>query len=67
LRILLIFNAPAYEKINLSTWLAANPASIVEDNFGLSKAVVNKLPRKLVGFTAPAVSLVRLSGNAVRR
>ena len=51
---LLIFNSPAYEEINLSTWLAANPASIVEDNFGLSKEAVDKLPRKLVGFTAPA-------------
>jgi oxalate decarboxylase len=54
LRILLLFNAPVYEEINLSTWLAANPASIVEDNFGLTKAVVDKLPRKLVGFTSPA-------------
>jgi oxalate decarboxylase len=53
LRILLLFNAPVYEEINLSTWLAANPASIVEDNFGLSKAVVDQLPRKLVGFTSP--------------
>jgi oxalate decarboxylase/phosphoglucose isomerase-like protein (cupin superfamily) len=34
---LLIFNNPVYEEINLSTWLAANPASIVEANFGLTK------------------------------
>jgi oxalate decarboxylase len=54
LRMLLIFNNPAYEEINLSAWLAANPASIVEDNFGLTKGVVDYLPRKLVGFTNPA-------------
>jgi hypothetical protein len=42
-----------YEEINLSTWLAAKPASIVEDKIGLSKAMVDKLPGKLVGFTAP--------------
>jgi oxalate decarboxylase/phosphoglucose isomerase-like protein (cupin superfamily) len=36
--------ARVYEEINLSTWLAANPAYIVEDNFGLTKAVVDKLP-----------------------
>jgi oxalate decarboxylase/phosphoglucose isomerase-like protein (cupin superfamily) len=51
---LLIFNSPVYEEINLSTWLAANPASIVEANFGLIKGVVDYLPRKLVGFTNPA-------------
>ena len=51
---LFIFNSPVYEEINISTWLGANPASIVEDNFGLTKAVIDKLPRKLVGFTAPA-------------
>ena len=50
---LFIFNAPVYEEINLSTWLAAKPASIVEDKIGLSKAMVDKLPGKLVGFTAP--------------
>jgi hypothetical protein len=37
-----------------SLTVTANPASIVEDNFGLTKAVVDKLPRKLVGFTSPA-------------
>jgi hypothetical protein len=37
LRMLLIFNNPVYEEINLSIWLAANPASIVEANFGLTK------------------------------
>jgi hypothetical protein len=51
---LLIFNNPVYEEINLSTWLAANPASILEANFGLTKGVVDYLPRKLVGFTNPA-------------
>ena len=54
LRMLLIFNSPVYEEINLSAWFAAKPASIVEDNFGLTKAVVDKLPRKPVGFTSPA-------------
>jgi hypothetical protein len=46
---LLIFNSPVYEEINLSTRLAANLSSIVEDNFGLTKREVDYLPRKLVG------------------
>ena len=50
---LLIFNSPVHEEINLSTWLEANPSSIVEDNFGLTKRVVDYLPRKLVGFSIP--------------
>jgi oxalate decarboxylase/phosphoglucose isomerase-like protein (cupin superfamily) len=50
---LLIFNSPVYKEINLSTWLAVNPSSIVEDSFGLTKMVADYLPRKLVGFTIP--------------
>ena len=46
-----LFNNPVYEEINLSTWLAANSASIVEANFDLTKGVVDYLLRKLVGFT----------------
>jgi mannose-6-phosphate isomerase-like protein (cupin superfamily) len=36
------------------SFIGANPTSIVEDNFGFTKAVVGQLPRKLAGFTAPA-------------
>ena len=53
----------AMRKINLSTWLAANPASIVADNLGLSKVVMDYLPKKLVGSTSPAGP--RLAANRV--
>jgi oxalate decarboxylase len=53
-KILLIFNAPVYQEINLSSWLASNPASVIETVFGISPQLVDQLPKKLVGFAARA-------------
>jgi hypothetical protein len=46
--------APFYQEINLSSWLAGNPASVIETNFGISHELVDQLPKKLVGFAARA-------------
>jgi oxalate decarboxylase len=48
-RFLAMFNSPVYEEISLSTWLAANPPSMVADNLGLSLSEVEKLPRRALG------------------
>jgi len=48
-RILVLFNSPVYEEISISTWLAANPPSMVADNFGLTKEQVNLLPKRPQG------------------
>jgi oxalate decarboxylase len=44
-KVLILFNSPVYEEI--SSWLAANPAQMIADNFGITKEVVDKLPKKL--------------------
>jgi oxalate decarboxylase len=45
LRLLILFNAPTYEEIFLTSWLAANPAQLVADHFGLTLDQVNKFPK----------------------
>ena len=44
-----LFNSPTFEEISISKWLAGNPASLIADNFLLSKEDVAKLPRKTLG------------------
>ena len=44
-----LFNSPAFEEISISKWLAGNPASLLADNFRISKEDVAKLPRKTLG------------------
>jgi len=44
-----LFNSPAFEEISISKWLAGNPASLIADNFGISREEVNRLPRKALG------------------
>ncbi len=51
-RLLLGFNTGHYEAIDLSVWMAGNPAYVLETNFGMSKAVVDQLPIDRV-FIAP--------------
>jgi oxalate decarboxylase len=54
-RILAMFNHPVYEEISISTWLAANPPSMVADNFGLSTEQIAGLPKApfgIIGATA---------------
>jgi oxalate decarboxylase len=47
-RILVAFDSGEYQEISLSTWLAANPASLVADNFKIPDAVVAKMPEHRV-------------------
>jgi oxalate decarboxylase len=51
-RILVAFDKGEYEEISLSTWLAANPISIIADNFKISDGLADKLPDHRV-FIAP--------------
>ena len=55
-KVLILFNSPVYEEINISSWLAANPAQMIADNFGITKEVIDKLPKKTVGFAARVTS-----------
>jgi len=48
-QLVILFNNPLYTEISLSQWLAANPASLLEDNFGLTAQVVEKLPKAALG------------------
>lgn len=51
-RILILFNSPVYEEISISSWLAANPPSMIADNFGLSQTQVAQLPKGALGIIA---------------
>jgi len=44
--LILVFNSGEYQEISLSTVLAAHPAYLLETNFRLPKAVIDKLPKK---------------------
>jgi len=44
-RILILFNSPVYEEVSLAAWLAANPPSLIADNFGFSAEQVAALPK----------------------
>ena len=44
-----LFNSPVFEEISISKWLAGNPASLIADNFEISKSEVDKLPKKVLG------------------
>jgi oxalate decarboxylase len=54
-RILVGFNSPHYQAMDLSEWLAGNPLDVLETNLGLSAEVAARLPRKTV-YVAPPVS-----------
>lgn len=43
-KILILFNSPVYQEISISSWLAANPPSLIADNFKIAKSDVAKLP-----------------------
>ena len=51
-RILILFNSPVYEEISLSSWLAANPAKLIADNFGWPAEQVARLPKSARGIIA---------------
>lgn len=44
-RILIAFNTGEYQAIDLSAWLAANPAYLLADHFNVSVSEIEKLPR----------------------
>jgi oxalate decarboxylase len=50
-RILLVFNSGTYQDIDLTGWIAANPAALVATNLGLDEALVARLPRQAVFIT----------------
>lgn len=52
-RILIGFNSGRYEAIDLSEWLAGNPADVLKTNLGLELNVVRKLPKGKL-FVVPA-------------
>ena len=52
-RLLLGFNTGHYEAIDLSSWIAGNPAYLLATNLGLDRPVVDQLPTDRV-FIAPA-------------
>jgi len=54
LKILIGFNSGHYQAIDLSEWLAGNPADVLATNLGLPRDVVAKLPKKTI-FAAPPV------------
>lgn len=44
-RILIAFNTGDYQAIDLSAWLAANPAYLLADHFNVSVSEIEKLPK----------------------
>jgi oxalate decarboxylase len=54
-RILIAFNTGRYQAIDLSQWLAANPAYLLADHFGKPASFFEKLPKHRV-FIAPTES-----------
>ncbi len=50
--LLIAFNTGHYQAIDLSTWLASNPAYLLAANFGVKESEIEKLPKEKV-FIAP--------------
>ena len=48
-QLVILFNNPHYEEISLSQWLASNPARLLEDNFGVTAEMIDKLPKAALG------------------
>jgi oxalate decarboxylase len=53
--LLILFNAPTYQEILLTSWLAANPGQLVADHFGLSLDQVKKFPKDSSGIIAARI------------
>jgi oxalate decarboxylase len=49
MKLLILFNAPDYQEIALSAWLAANPVQLVADHFGFDPSWVADLPKRRLG------------------
>ncbi|MGB6484917.1 MAG: cupin domain-containing protein [Candidatus Acidiferrales bacterium] len=52
-RILITFPAAEYQEISLSTWLANNPAQLLEDNFGIGAEEVARMPKSKLAIYGP--------------
>lgn len=52
-RILITFPAAEYQEISLSTWLANNPAELIEDNFGIGADEVARMPKSKLAIYGP--------------
>ena len=50
-RVLIGFNSGTYEEIDLSEWIAANPADVLATNFGRPEALFHTFPRRDVFIT----------------
>jgi oxalate decarboxylase/phosphoglucose isomerase-like protein (cupin superfamily) len=46
---LILFNSGVYQEISLSSWLGANPAHLLADNFSAPESLISKLPLKSRG------------------
>ena len=47
-KLILLFNSPVFEEISISKWLAGNPASLIGDNFQISREQVDRMPKSSV-------------------
>ncbi|HTS29149.1 MAG TPA: cupin domain-containing protein [Bryobacteraceae bacterium] len=52
--VLILFNSGEFQEISLANWLGGNPSTLLEDNFSISKTIVDQLPRKETGILAKA-------------
>lgn len=52
-RILITFPAAEYQEISLSSWLANNPAELLEDNLGIGAEEVARMPKSKVAIYGP--------------
>ena len=50
-RILIVFNSGHYQTIDLSQWIAGNPADILATNFAQDASLFDKFPRRDVFLT----------------
>jgi oxalate decarboxylase len=48
-KFIVLFNSPVFEEISISKWLAGNPASLIADNFAISREEVARLPKQTLG------------------
>ena len=53
-QILILFNSGVYEEISLSNWLGANPNNLLTANFGMSREVLDRLPKRERGILGRA-------------
>jgi oxalate decarboxylase len=47
--IIILFNSGEYQEISLANWLGGNPVSLLIDNFGVPKDVIDRFPKRETG------------------